>query len=64
MTVRIVSRCSEFLRWLCSRPKDTLHAIMTGNWPILGLPIMLGAIRALATGGDAVEDELSRYLEV
>ncbi len=62
--VRIVTRCSTFLRWLCGRPKDTLHAIMTGNWPILSLPIMLAAIRGLASGGDAVEDELSRYLEV
>ena len=61
--VRIVTRCSTFLRWLCGRPKDTLHAIMTGNWPILSLPIMLAAIRGLATGGDAVEDELARYLD-
>lgn len=61
--VRLVNRCSKFLRWLCGRPKDVLHAIMTGNWPILSLPIMLAAIRGMATAGDAVEDELARYLD-
>lgn len=60
--VRTVWRCGEFLRWLCSRPKDMLHALMTGNWPILSLPIAIAAIRALATSSDAVEDELSNYI--